>query len=92
MPKAQWLLDDGGYDADGFKEALQAKDIQPCSQVGSHATSRSDRTNGAIGDVVASMFGRLNDWHRVASRCDCCPTGFVSVSPSLPASFSGSDQ
>lgn len=30
MPKAQWLLGDRGYDADWFKDALQAKGIQPC--------------------------------------------------------------
>jgi len=29
-PNAQWLLGDCGYDADGFRDALQAKGIQPC--------------------------------------------------------------
>jgi transposase len=29
MPKAQWLLRDRGYDADWFRDALQAKGIQP---------------------------------------------------------------
>ncbi len=28
MPKAQWLLGDRGYDADWFRDALQAKDIR----------------------------------------------------------------
>jgi transposase len=30
MPAAQWLLGDRGYDADWFRDALQAKGIQPC--------------------------------------------------------------
>ena len=33
-PKAQWLLGDRGYDADWFRDALHAKGIQPCIQVG----------------------------------------------------------
>jgi transposase len=30
LPKAQCLLGDRGYDADWFRDALQAKGIQPC--------------------------------------------------------------
>jgi transposase len=30
LPKAQWLLGDRGYDADWFRDALEAKGIQPC--------------------------------------------------------------
>jgi transposase len=30
LPKAQWLLGDRGYDADWFRDALQAKGIEPC--------------------------------------------------------------
>lgn len=30
LPKAQWLLGDRGYDADWFRDALQAKGITPC--------------------------------------------------------------
>jgi transposase len=29
-PKARWLLGDRGYDADWFRDALQAKGIEPC--------------------------------------------------------------
>lgn len=31
LSKVQWLLDDPGYDADYLRDALQAKDIQPCT-------------------------------------------------------------
>ena len=30
LPKAQWLLGDRGYDADWFRDALEAKGITPC--------------------------------------------------------------
>src|SRR3546814_7818916 len=30
LPKAQWLLGDRGYDADWFRDALEAKGIQLC--------------------------------------------------------------
>lgn len=30
LPLVQWLLGDRGYDADGFRDALQAKGITPC--------------------------------------------------------------
>ena len=30
LPRAQWLLGGGGYDADWFRDALQAKGITPC--------------------------------------------------------------
>ena len=30
LPKAKWLLADRGYDADWFRDALQAKGINPC--------------------------------------------------------------
>jgi transposase len=30
LPKAQWLLADRGYDADWFRDALQAKGIKSC--------------------------------------------------------------
>jgi IS5 family transposase len=30
LPKAQWMLADRGYDADWYRDALQAKGITPC--------------------------------------------------------------
>ena len=30
LPKAQWLLGDRGYYADWFRDALNAKGIEPC--------------------------------------------------------------
>jgi len=53
LPKAQWLLGDRGYDADWFKDASQAKGIQPCIfQVGDLGSSPSNTTNAATGAVA----------------------------------------
>ena len=30
LPKTQWMLADRGYDADWYRDALQAKGITPC--------------------------------------------------------------
>ena len=54
LPKAQWLLGDRGYDADWFRDALEAKGIQPCIQGRKSATSRSDTTSAATGGAAAS--------------------------------------
>ena len=53
LPKAQWLLGNRGYDADWFRDALQAKGI-PASRVIDPATSRSDTTSGGTGVAAAS--------------------------------------
>ena len=50
LPKAQWLLGDRGYDADWFRDALEAKGIQPCIP----GASRSDTTSAATGAAAAS--------------------------------------
>ena len=54
MPKVQWLLGDRCDDADWFRNALQAKGIQPCIPGRHHATSRSGTTSAATGAAAAS--------------------------------------
>jgi transposase len=39
---------------------------------------------------IETMFGRLKDWRRIATRDDRCATIFSAPSPSLPPSSSGS--
>jgi len=94
LPKAQWLLGDRGYDADQFRDALQAKGIKPCIPAGDHATSRSGTTSVATGAAAASRSCL------VASRTGAgslpatiaAPRPFSLPSPSLPPSSSGCDQ
>jgi transposase len=54
LPKAQWLLGDRGYDADWFRDALEAKGIEPCIPGRKSATNRSGTTSAATGAAAAS--------------------------------------
>ena len=45
LPRAQWLLGDRGYDADWFREALQAKGITPAFPAGNPAPNPSNTTS-----------------------------------------------
>ena len=80
LPKAQWMVGDRGYDADWYRDALQAKGITPC------IPGRKLRIIPVKYDKrryqsrrIEIMFGRLKDWRRVATRYDRCPTVFFSA-------------
>ncbi|MBW6524631.1 IS5 family transposase [Sphingomonas sp. RHCKR47] len=81
MPKAQWLLGDRGYDADWFRDALQAKGIQPCipGRRSRNEPVRYDKRRYRRRSRIEIMFGRLKDWRRVATRYDRCPIAFFSA-------------
>ncbi|WP_295707461.1 IS5 family transposase [uncultured Brevundimonas sp.] len=81
LPKAQWLLGDRGYDADWFRDALQAKGITPCIPGRKTRTEpiRYDKRRYKRRNRIEIMFGRLKDWRRVATRYDRCPTVFLSA-------------
>ena len=81
LPKAQWLLGDRGYDADWFRDALQAKGIQPCipGRKSRLEPIKYDKRRYRRRSRIEIMFGRLKDWHRVATRYDRCPTVFLSA-------------
>ncbi|WP_298089721.1 IS5 family transposase [uncultured Sphingomonas sp.] len=81
MPKAQWLLGDRGYDADWFRDAVQAKGIQPCipGRRSRNEPIRYDKRRYRRRSRIEIMFGRLKDWRRVATRYDRCPTAFFSA-------------
>jgi len=81
LPKAQWLLGDRGYDADWFRDALQAKGIQPCIPLrrSRNEPVRYDKRRYRRRSRIEIMFGRLKDWRRVATRYDRRPTVFFSV-------------
>jgi len=78
LPKAQWLLGERGYDADWFRDALQAKGIQPCipGRRSRNEPVRYDKRRYRRRSRIEIMFGRLKDWRRVATRYDRCPTAF----------------
>jgi transposase len=81
LPKAQWLLGDRANDADWFRDALQAKGIQPCipGRRSRNEPVRYDKRRYRRRSRIEIMFGRLKGWRRVATRYDRCPTVFFSA-------------
>ena len=72
---------DRGYDADWFRDALQAKGIQPCipGRRSRNEPVKYDKRRYRRRSRIEIMFGRLKDWRRVATRYDRCPTAFFSA-------------
>ncbi len=81
LPKAQWMLADRGYDADWYRDALQAKGIMPCipGRKSRNVPVKYDKRRYRSRSRIEIMFGRLKDWRRVATRYDRCPTVFFSA-------------
>jgi transposase len=81
LPKARWLLGDLGYDADWFRDALQAKGIEPCipGRKSRLQPVKYDKRRYRRRSRIEIMFGRLKDWRRVATRYDRCPVVFFSA-------------
>lgn len=81
LPAAQWMLGDRGYDADWFRDALEAKGIRPCisGRKSRGKPVKYDKRKYKRRNRIEIMFGRLKDWRRVATRYDRCPTVFFSA-------------
>lgn len=81
LPNSKWLLGGRGYDADWLWDALQDKGIPPCipGRKFHQDTVRYDRRRYRRRSRIEIMFGRLQDWRRVATRNDRCPTAFFSA-------------
>ena len=81
LPKAKWLLADRGYDADWYRDALQAKGITPCipGRKSRNKTIKYDNRRYKRRNRIEIMFGRLKDWRRVATRYDRSPMVFLSA-------------
>jgi transposase len=81
LPKAQWLLGDRGYDAYWFRDALETKGIKPCipRRKSRNAPVRHDKRRYRRRNRIEIMFGRLEDWRRVATCYDRSPTVFFSA-------------
>ena len=81
LPKVAWLLGDQGYDAGWFREALKDKGIRACipGRKQRRKTVKYDKRRYKRRNRIEIMFGRLNDWRRVATRYDRCPIVFLSA-------------
>ncbi|HBQ32350.1 IS5 family transposase [Brucella anthropi] len=81
LPTAKTLIADRGYDSKSFREALQAKGIEPCIP-----SSRSRKVPYSYDKVlykkrhkVENLFAKLKDWRRIATRYDRCAHTFFSA-------------
>ena len=83
MPNVKWLLGDRGYGADLFREALKDKGIRACipGRKQRKTVVRFDKRRYKRRNRIETMFGRLKDWRRVATRYDRCPKVFLSAVP-----------
>ncbi len=93
-PKAHWTLGDRGYDADWYRDALQAKGITPCipGRKSRIMPVKYAKRRYRSRSRIEIMFGRLKDWRRVATRYDRCPTVFFSAIALAAGVILGSDQ
>ena len=100
--KAQWLLADRGYDADWYRDALQAKGITPCipGRKSRIMPIKYDKRRYKSRSRIEIMFGRLKPVLSLSrgtgtasppATIDVRPS-FSPPSPSPPQSSSGSDQ
>ena len=81
LPRVEWLLGDRGYDADWFSDALKDKGIQACipGRKPRTKTVTYDKRRHKRRNRIETMFGRLKDWRRLATRYDRCPKIFLSA-------------
>ncbi|GAA0190445.1 transposase [Brevundimonas nasdae] len=79
------MLDERGYGADWFSDALEAKGITPCilGRKPRIEPIRYDKRRYKRRNRIEVMFGRLKDWWRVASRYDQCPTAIALPATAL---------
>ena len=94
LPKAKWLLADRGYDADWYRDALQAKGIiscipgrKSCNKAIKYRKRRYKRRNR-----IEIMFGRLKDWRRALPATTDAQWSSSPPPLSLKPLSSGSDQ
>lgn len=81
LPPASTLIADRGYDSAWFREALAAKDIEPCIP-----PSKSRKVPFAYDKLlyrqrhrIENLFAKLKDWRRIATRYDRCAHTFFSA-------------
>ncbi|MBC6412830.1 MAG: IS5 family transposase [Hyphomonadaceae bacterium] len=76
------MIPDKGHDGDEYRKALMAKGITPCipPRKGRRSPAQFCKTTYKQRHKVESLFARLKDWRRVATRYDrCAHTFFAAV-------------
>jgi transposase len=94
LPKAQWLLGDRGYDADWFRDALEAKGIQACipGRRSRNEPVRYDKRRYRRRSRIEIMFGRLKDCAVSPRATTAARRSSSPLSRSPPPSSSGYDR
>jgi putative transposase len=78
-----YLLADKDYDANWFREGLKRQGTEPCMPfMGSRKVQQPyDVDLHKRRHKIENMFGRLKDWHSIATRYDrCTHTFFFAIS------------
>ena len=81
LPPAKAMLGDRGYDADWFRNALNARGITPCipSKINRKVPIPHDKALYRQRHKIENMFGKLKDWRRIHTRYDRCAHTFFSA-------------
>lgn len=81
LPPGRVLIDDKLYDSNRFRQALTARDIEPCipSRRGRKQRIPHDRMLDHQPYRIENRFGRLKDWRRLAMRHGRCAHTFRSA-------------
>ena len=81
LPPAATVMGDQGYDRDKIRKMLSQQGITPCilprrcRKKPVHDHKRLDRK----GHKIETLFSRLKDWRRLATRYDGCAHVFCSA-------------
>ena len=81
LPPARELIGDRGHDSGRFRGALAARGITACipSTRSRKVPIPHDADLCRQRHRIEIMFGRLKDWHRIATRYDRCAHSFFSA-------------
>jgi transposase len=81
LPRAKELLADKGYDSDWFRTALTERGTTPCipPRKNRKVQYHYDKDLYRQRHKIENVFGRINDWRRVATRYDRCAHTFMSA-------------
>ena len=81
LPPARELIADRGYDSNWFRAALTGRGIAPC--IPSTKSRKSPLPYDAAlykqRHKIETLFGRLKDWRRIATRYDRCAHTFSAI-------------
>jgi len=81
LPPARELLADRGYDSNRFRANLIERGIIPCipSTRSRKVPLPYDKELYRQRHRIETMFARLKDWRRIATRYDRCAHAFLSA-------------